>query len=156
VGFFHFFCYIRSVPDTQELEESLSRLGAWRNVSFKKEFVESLDRALEPGEAVIEFLEGLYQGGSVRGSGAGVSGLLCLTGRRIVFLMAGSRDAAPDVIPFSSIRSVEEKRNAAYSQIVFNHEGDESTLTVSGRQAGTRGFITALREAMGGKLASTV
>ena len=137
------------MPDTKHIEDSLSRIGNWQFVSFKQDFLANLEARIEEGEEILEVLEGFFLGDSIRGSGSGAAGLLCLTNKRFLFFLAGAKSSVPEIIPLGSVVSVTEKRLSAYSQLLFNRKGGSAVLTVSGRNFNIRNFLEAIKTLSG-------
>jgi SpoVK/Ycf46/Vps4 family AAA+-type ATPase len=130
------------VPDIQSIQDKLNKTGNWQYVSFKDDFLAGMAARLEEGEDILDVLEGFFQGELIRGTGSGAAGLLTLTPTRLLFFPTGVREAAPEIIPLRSVRSVSIKR--AYSQLVLDRKNSRTLLTVSGRNFGLVGFAETL------------
>ncbi len=137
------------MPDTKHIEDNLSRISNWQFVSFKQDFLANLEARLDEGEEILEVLEGFFLGDSVRGSGSGAAGLLCLTGKRLLFFLSGAKNSYPEIIPLGTVASVTEKRFSAYSQLLFNRKGGSAVLTVSGRNFNIRNFLETMKSLAG-------
>lgn len=117
------------MPATRELEDELREIDNWAHVSFKKNIVDTLTRHLERGERVENVLEGFYQGLRITGTGSGAPGLLCLTDRRLLFLISGKTRNAPEAIEYDQVQAVRRRRGYSATRLILELPGAEVVLT---------------------------
>ena len=132
------------MPTARDLEVELQQIPNWTHVSFKKNILSTLDRNLEEAEAVENVLEGFYQGIGITGTGSGAPGLLCITDRRILFLISGKSTSPPEALDYDDVVSVETKRGYSSTRITVRLTEGEVTLTAVTKTNQVNAFLANL------------
>jgi hypothetical protein len=117
------------MPETRELESELKDIQNWSHVSFKRNIIDTLNSHLENGERVENVLEGFYQGLRITGTGSGAPGILCLTDRRLMFLISGKSRNPPEAIEYDQVQSVRRHRGYSATRLTLELPEAEVTLT---------------------------
>lgn len=136
------------MPLQSDIESQLGSISNWLNVSFKKNIVQSLNRVLDEDEQVQNVLEGFYQGGAIASSGSGAPGILCITDRRVLFLLNGSKGVA-ESIPFSELLSVSVRRTDSSLRLSLVTPEGTGTLRSTKRMDQSASFIEDLKARVG-------
>lgn len=136
------------MPLQSDIETQLGSISNWLNVSFKKNIVQALNRVLEEDEQVENVLEGFYQGGAIAASGSGAPGILCLTDRRVLFLMNGSKGVS-ESIPFTELLSVSVRRSDASLRVSLATPDGTGVLRSTKRSDQAASFIDDLKTRIG-------
>lgn len=136
----------------QELESQLGRIANWLHVSFKKNILNTFDRVLEDDEEVDDVLEGFYRGNRIAASGSGAPGILCITTKRVMFLLNGKSSTAAETIEFDDLLLVEAKKNNSSVKISLQHSAGTSVLTSTKSSTLTRTFLDHLKARVGDDL----
>ena len=136
----------------QELESQLGRIANWLHVSFKKNILNTFDRVLEDDEEVDDVLEGFYRGNRIAASGSGAPGILCITSRRVMFLLNGKSSTAAETIEFDDLLLVEAKKSNSSIRISLQHSAGTSVLTSTKPSTLTRTFLDHLKARVGDDL----
>lgn len=129
---------------TGQLESELQQIANWTHVSFKKNILSTLDRNLSEAEQVENVLEGFYQGVGITGTGSGAPGILCITDRRLLFLISGKSKNLPESIDYDDVRSVATKRGYSATRIILNLENAQVVLTAVTNMNQVNSFIRDL------------
>ena len=129
---------------TRQLESELQQIANWTHVSFKKNILNTLDRNLAEAEQVENVLEGFYQGVGITGTGSGAPGILCITDRRLLFLISGKSTNLPESIDYDDVRSVETKRGYSATRIIIFLENGQVVLTAVTNMNQVNSFIRDL------------
>ena len=117
------------MPIVRDLESELQEIPNWTHVSFKKNILSTLERCLDGGERVENVLEGFYQGITISGTGSGAPGLLCISDRRILFLISGRSSNPPEMLDYEDVVSVETRRGYSSTRIALKLVEGDATLT---------------------------
>ena len=136
----------------QGLETQLGRISNWLHVSFKKNILTTFDKVLDDDEEVDDVLEGFYRGAGVVGSGSGAPGILCITSKRILFLLNGKSSTPAETIGFDDLLHVDARRTNSSVKITLQHSGGVGVLTSTKRSTLTRSFLDHLKERVGDDL----
>ena len=132
------------MPATRELETELRDIQNWAHVSFKRNIVDTLNRHLEEGERVENVLEGFYQGLQITGTGSGAPGILCLTDRRLLFLISGKSRNPPEAIEYDQVQAVRRRRGYSATRLTLELPDAEVTLTAVLNTNQVNSFLTDL------------
>lgn len=117
------------MPATRELENELKDINNWAHVSFKRNIIDTLNKHLEEGEQVENLLEGFYQGLRITGTGSGAPGILCLTDRRLLFLISGKTRNPPEAIEYDQVQAVRRRRGYSATRLILELPNAEVVLT---------------------------
>ncbi len=134
------------MPTARDLEGELQRIPNWTHVSFKKNILTTLGKHLEEAESVENVLEGFYQGIGITGTGSGAPGLLCITDRRLVFLISGKSRNPPETLDYENVLSVETKRGYSSTRITIKLIEGEVTLTAVTKTNQVNAFLSNLTQ----------
>ena len=132
------------MPIVRDLESELQEIPNWTHVSFKKNILSTLERCLEGGERLDNVLEGFYQGIGISGTGSGAPGLLCISDRRILFLISGKTSHPPESLDYEDVVSVETRRGYSSTRITLALAEGEATLTAVTKTNHIDAFLTDL------------
>lgn len=132
------------MPAARDLESDLQQIPNWTHVSFKKNILSTLDRNLEDAEEVDNVLEGFYQGIGITGTGSGAPGILCITDRRLLFLISGKTRNPPEAIDYDRITSVQTKRGYSSTRIIIEVPEGQVTLTAVTKAVQVNTFVESL------------
>ncbi len=135
-----------------ELESQLGRIANWLHVSFKKNILTTFTQVLDEDEEVDDVLEGFYRGGSVVSSGSGAPGILCITNRRILFLLNGKSTTPAETISFDDLLQVDARRSDSSVKITLQHSAGTGVLTSTKRSTLTRTFLDHLKSRVGDEI----
>ena len=133
------------MPMVRNLEAELQGIPNWTHVSFKRNILGTLERSLDEAEAVENVLEGFYQGIGITGTGSGAPGLLCITDRRLLFLVSGTAKGTPEVIEYERVTSVATRRGYSSTRIMVRLAEGEVTLTAGANANQVGSFLENLK-----------
>ncbi|MFO8064862.1 MAG: AAA family ATPase [Spirochaetia bacterium] len=140
------------MPLQQEIETQLGQIRNWGGVSFKKNILSTLNQVLDEDELVGDLLEGFYSGDHIAASGSGAPGILCLTDRRVLFLMNGGTGSSADRISFEELTAVAVRRSDQSVKITLQRGNGSSVLTSTKRGGQADSFLESVRNRIGGDL----
>lgn len=132
------------MPIARDIETELQQIPNWAQVSFKRNILDTLERSLEETEEVENVLEGFYQGLSITGTGSGAPGILCITDRRILFLISGKTRNAPEALEYDRVQAVETKRGYSSTRLTIRLAEGEVQLTAVANANQVTSFIENL------------
>lgn len=120
------------------IEEQLDGLPNWIHVSYKKEIIKKLAKSLKGDEVITDLLEGMYDGKGISNK----TGVLFLTGKRLLFV-AGEKSPKPfEDIPLEQIVSSASEAAHSNTKLSFN-TGDKQIRFTS---FSVRSSVTAFME----------
>ena len=137
------------MPLQQEIQTQLEHIRNWVGVSFKKNILNSLNQVLDEDEELVDLLEGFYSGDHVVASGSGAPGILCITDRRLLFLLNGGTGSTADRIGYDEISGVGVRRTDQSVKIALHRGGSSSVLTSTKRGGQADSFIESVRARIG-------
>jgi hypothetical protein len=140
------------LPLQQEIETQLGHIRNWVGVSFKKNILTTLNQVLDEDEFVVDVLEGFYAGDHVVASGSGAPGLLCVTDRRVLFLLNGGTGNSADRLSFEEITAVGVRRTDQSVKITLHRGATSSVLTSTKRGGQADSFLESLKARIGDDL----
>jgi len=137
------------MPLQQEIQTQLEHIRNWVGVSFKKNVLNSLNQVLCEDEELVDLLEGFYSGDHVVASGSGAPGILCITDRRLLFLLNGGTGNTADRIGYDEISGVGVRRTDQSVKITLHRGASSSVLTSTKRGGQADSFIESVRSRIG-------
>jgi DNA polymerase III delta prime subunit len=132
------------MPIARDIETELQQIPNWAQVSFKRNILDTLERSLEETEEVENVLEGFYQVLSTTGTGSVAPGILCITDRRILFLISGKTRNAPEALEYDRVQAVETKRGYSSTRLTIRLAEGEVQLTAVANANQVTSFIENL------------
>ncbi|MFP4510443.1 MAG: AAA family ATPase [Spirochaetaceae bacterium] len=116
---------------SEELQQHLSRVPAWASVSFKQNLLASLGAILGENEQVESLLEGFWRGIRLSGTGSGVSGILCLTDQRLMFVSNAGTQSQPEVLDFVDLLSADARGGRNGNKLIIEHSAGTCFLSTT-------------------------
>ncbi|MFP4374366.1 MAG: AAA family ATPase [Spirochaetaceae bacterium] len=140
------------MPLQQEIETQLGQIRNWGGVSFKKNILTTFHQVLDEDERLVDLLEGFYSGDHIVASGSGAPGILCITDRRVLFLLNGGTGTAGDTLTFDEITAVSVRRTDQSAKITLHRGAGQSVLTSTKRGGQADSFLESVRASIGDDL----
>ncbi|MFP4010641.1 MAG: AAA family ATPase [Spirochaetaceae bacterium] len=140
------------MPVQQDIETRLGQIRNWAGVSFKKNILTVLNQVLHEDEQVENVLEGFYSSDYVVSSGSGAPGLLCITDRRVLFLLNGGTGGSADRLGFDEITAVSVRRSDTGVKVTLHRGSGASVLTSTKGGAQADSFLDSMMQRVGGDL----
>lgn len=116
---------------SEELQQHLNRVPAWASVSFKQNLLASLGTILKTNEDVESLLEGFWRGIRLSGTGSGVSGILCLTNQRLMFVSNAGTQSQPEVLEFVDLLSADARGGRNGNKLIIEHSAGTCFLSTT-------------------------
>jgi SpoVK/Ycf46/Vps4 family AAA+-type ATPase len=140
------------MPLQQEIETQLGHIRNWGGVSFKKNILTTFHQVLDDDETLVDLLEGFYSGDHIAASGSGAPGILCITDRRVLFLLNGGTATAADTLTFDEITAISVRRTDQSAKITLHRGAGQSVLTSTKRGGQADSFLESVRAGIGDDL----
>ena len=140
------------MPLQQEIETQLGHIRNWGGVSFKKNILTTFHQVLDDDETLVDLLEGFYSGDHIAASGSGAPGILCITDRRVLFLLNGGTATAADTLTFDEITAISVRRTDQSAKITLHRGAGQSVLTSTKRGGQADSFLESVRGSSGDDL----
>lgn len=140
------------MPLQQEIETQLGHISNWVGVSFKKNILTTFNQVLDEDEMLVDLLEGFYAGDHIAASGSGAPGILCITDRRLLFLLNGGTTSAADSMGFDEVTAVTARRTDQSVKITLHRGAGSSVLTSTKRGGQADSFLESVKARIGDDL----
>ncbi len=114
-----------------DIQQQLSQIPAWASVSFKPNLLSSLASILRDGERIENVLEGFWRGIRLSGTGSGVSGVLCLTDSRVMFVSNAGSQSQPEILEFVDLLSAESRGSRGGYKLCIEHSAGTCFLNTT-------------------------
>lgn len=128
----------------EQLESELARLPSWGGISFKHNILSNLERLLEEGEQVNDLIEGFWRGVRLSGTGSGVAGVLCYTGKRALFVSNASATAQPEILNYVDVLSAATKSGPHSTKLAIEHSAGTCLLSTNLAESAVKSFAHGL------------
>ena len=114
------------MPSVKEIKHQLENSKNWVFISNKDIIIDGLQSCLGKDEELLDIIEGLYNGKTLNNSGLGISGVLCATDRRLLFLSNESLGLHEE-ISFKEITSLNCIKE--YSSLKINMTAGKNSIS---------------------------
>ncbi|HON77600.1 MAG TPA: AAA family ATPase [Spirochaetota bacterium] len=136
------------MPNIKEIESQLGEVYNWLLVSHKKNILKSLEKVLKDEEVVVDLLDGLLSGRG-EASGIGVSGVLCITNRRLFFIESEKPGARPEIISYDDITGIRYGKSFSSTTLSIECGGNELSFKSFANETAVRKFADKFRQMTG-------
>jgi len=133
-----------------DIESQMKNIANWHLITNKEYVLTGLRALLQDDEKVENLMDGLYQGIKIE-KGGELTGVLCITDRRLVFVTIEEQRPRYEEILFTEIRGIDFARK--YSSVVVTIRLGRNTVRFKSFMdlGSVRTFVTAIKTKTGEK-----
>jgi SpoVK/Ycf46/Vps4 family AAA+-type ATPase len=136
----------------EAIEKELSQIPGWQLVHNKKGILGPMERLLDRDESILSLLDGLYFDGKIAEQEKEVSGVLLLTGKRILFISGEGKSGLFNEIPISDLRGIARNKKASFHELTVRGKTQVMGLKIFAGSSSAKTFMDAVADITGGRI----
>ena len=117
-------------------------------VSYKKNILKGLRKVLDGDEKIENLMDGIFSN-KISGNGVGVSGILCISNKRLFFLTSEKSKSRCESISYNDIISMEYEKGFSSTKLILKYKSSTATFKSFANERAMQKFIDNIRSMTG-------